>query len=173
MLLKRDMKLMLISSLLSMLLGYLVSNYTPLAASLETYMSYKLTLTILIALSIVLCLMVSYILSLRKKINNYEDHDINFKTIIEEADKRMKNLKEQKLNEVSEQVLLTFFNEEKELSILDFERLCISQGINNTQYYLDELLEHDYIRKYSGDHDPNVTYIIYSKGIKYVMENLI
>jgi hypothetical protein len=64
------------------------------------------------------------------------------------------------------------FNEETELSVLHFESLCIFQGLNGAQYYLDELLKHDYICKNSGNHDPNVTYIISSKGRKYVMENI-
>lgn len=79
----------------------------------------------------------------------------------------------QKLNNSTEQVLLTFFEEGNNLSVLHFERLCLTQGINGAQYYLDELVKDDYIRISSGDHDPNVTYIISSKGRKYVMENLL
>ncbi len=76
---------------------------------------------------------------------------------------------EQKLNTSSEQVLLTFFDETTELSVLHFERLCIFQGINGAQYYLDELLKHEYIAITGGTKNhPN--YSITAKGRKYIKE---
>ncbi len=82
-----------------------------------------------------------------------------------------KRPKAQKLNTSSEQVLLTFFKEECQLSVLHFERLCIFQGINSAQYYLDELLERGYIT-ITGGTNKHPDYSITEKGRKYVMENI-
>ncbi len=111
------------------------------------------------------------LLSLVASLISYNHKNPTIKSINEEAIKYVDaQNSDKKLDASSEQVLLTFFDEATELSVLHFERLCIFQGINGVQYYIDELLKHDYIRKNSGDHDPNVTYIISSKGRKYVME---
>ncbi len=78
MFLKRDTRLNLISVILSIGGGYLLSNYTPLAALLETYMSYKYLLTILLSLFFVLCLMIPYTYYLKKQNSNTDnDNKIN------------------------------------------------------------------------------------------------
>ncbi len=67
MLIKRDVKLMLLGLFLSPILGYLLSSYTPLVASLEAYMSYKWMLLVSTSLLFVLCLVVPMYIQLSIK----------------------------------------------------------------------------------------------------------
>lgn len=61
---------MLAGVFLSIAGGYLLTNYTPLAESLEIYMSYKWLLRISLTLLIALSLVVPYYLTIKTKLAN-------------------------------------------------------------------------------------------------------